>query len=162
MHRMSIVGWVALFCLFGQTVVAGTIYTWTDADGVKRYSNSQPPEDVENLQSIPEIQYDQAGDDQNRQTYNRMVEDASQSADRHFEEQAQQKAQAAQAERTQQMAAQAQRNEEERAKLQKNIDDLKGRALSTTFSKGQKEYLIKQVQEKIDQLENNPDGYPSK
>ena len=156
MRRMIIFSLTALFFLFGNTVIADTIYTWTDADGVKRYSNSKPPEDVENVQTIQEIQYDQRGDDQRRQEYDRMVEDASQSADRHFKEQAEQKAQNAKAERRQQLEAQAQQIEKTRSKLQKAIDDLEGRALSRTFSNGQKEYLIKQVEEKIDQLESNP------
>ena len=156
MRRMIIFSLTALFFLFGNTVIADTIYTWTDADGVKRYSNSKPPENVENVQTIQEIQYDQRGDDQRRQEYDRMVEDANQSADRHFKEQAEQKAQNAKAERRQQLEAQAQQIEETRSQLQKAIDDLEGRALSRTFSNGQKEYLIKQVEEKIDQLESNP------
>ncbi len=78
-----------------------------------------------------------------------MVEDASQGADRHFKEQAEQKDREAEAERQQQLEAQAQRIEEERAKLQKEIDDLEGRGLGPTFSAGQKENLIKQVQERI-------------
>ncbi len=159
MRRMIVFSLTALFFLYGNQGVADTIYRWTDADGVKRYSNSQPPDDVENVQTIEEIQYDQVGDDQNRQEYNRMVEDASQGADRHFKEQAEQKDREAEAERQQQLEAQAQRIEEERAKLQKEIDDLEGRGLGPTFSAGQKENLIKQVQERIDHLENNPDGY---
>ena len=43
-----------------------------------------PPEDVENVQTIPEIPYDQGGEDQNRQEYDRMVEDASKDADQAF------------------------------------------------------------------------------
>jgi len=162
MHRKIVFSFTALFILFGSTVFADTIYTWTDADGVKRYSNSQPPEDVENVQTIQEIPYDQRGDDQNRREYNRMVEDASNSADRHFEEQADKKAQETEARRQQQLEAQARRIEQERAKLQKEIDDIQGRGLSPTFSAGQKAYLIKQVQERINQLENNPDEYITK
>jgi hypothetical protein len=157
MCRMIVFSLTALFFLFGNTVIAGTIYMWTDADGVMRYSNSEPPEDAENVQTIQEIQYDQRGDDQLRQEYDRMVEDASQNADRHFEKQAQQKAEEAAAERQKKQDAQTRRIEQERAQLQKAIDDLEGRALSPTFSAGQKAYLIKQVEERIDQLESNPD-----
>jgi hypothetical protein len=144
-------------CLLGQPVIADTIYTWTDADGVKRYSNSQPPDDAENVQTIQEIEYDQAGDDRTRQEFDRMVEDASQNADRHFEEQAQQEAQEAEAEQQQQQDAETQRIEAERAKLQKEIDDIEGRALGPTFTTGMKENQIRLIQEKIDQLESNPE-----
>ncbi|MCB2147903.1 MAG: DUF4124 domain-containing protein [Deltaproteobacteria bacterium] len=162
MHRKIVFSFTALFFLFGSTIFADTIYTWTDAGGVKRYSNSQPPEDAENVQTIQEIPYNQRSDDQQRREYDRMVEDASKGADRHFEEQADKKAQEEEARQQQQLEAQARRIEQERAKLQKEIDDIQGRGLSRTFSPGQKEYLIRQIQEKIDQLENNPDDYFTK
>jgi hypothetical protein len=152
----------ALCFLFGSTVSAGTIYTWTDADGVKRYSNSQPPEDEENVKTIREIRYDQQGDDKQRQEFDQMVEQASQSADRHFKEQDEKKAQAAEAERKQQLQARAERMAQERAELQKAIDLLERRGLSPTFSLGMKENLIRQVQDKINQLETNPDQYFAK
>ncbi len=162
MHRKIVFSFIALFFLFGSTLFADTIYTWTDADGIKRYSNSQPPEDVENVQTLQGIPYDQSADDRNRREYDRMVEDASRSADRHFEEQADKKAQEAEARRQQQLEAQNRRIEQERAKLQKEIDDIQGRGLGPTFSSGQKANMIKQVQEKINQLENNPDDYFTK
>lgn len=162
MHRIIVLILTILVFLFGSTVVAKTIYTWTDADGVKRYSNSQPPEDAENVQTMQEIPYDQREDDQSRRQYDRMVEDASKSADQYFEKQADKKAQEKEARRQQHLEAQARRIEKERAKLQKEIDEIQGRGLSRTFSSGQKAYLIKQVQEKINQLESNPDDYFSK
>ena len=157
MRRMIVLNIAALLFLFGQPVFANTIYTWTDADGVKRYSNSQPPDDAENVQAIQEIQYDQHRGDQSRQKYNRMVEDASRSADQHFKEQAQKKVRNAKAKREQQQEKQARQIESELAKLQNEIDDLNGRGLSPTFSSGQKEHLIKQAQEKINTLKRNTD-----
>ncbi|MFO7713098.1 DUF4124 domain-containing protein [Desulfosarcina sp.] len=159
MHRMIILGLTAWFFLLGNAVVAETIYTWTDADGVRRFSNSQPPEGVAVVETIEGIQGDTGGADQNRQAYDRMVEEASQNADRHFEQQAEAKAQAAEAERARQMEAQDRRIEAERDKLQAEINAIDGRGLSTTFSAGMKENLIQQVQEKLDLLENNPDIY---
>jgi hypothetical protein len=158
MHRTIVFSLVALLSLFGSTVGADTIFTWTDANGVKRYSNSQPPEGVENLQTIQEIPYEQNGDGQNRQEYDRMVEDASKQADRHFEEQAQKKALETEARRRQQREAQTVQVDEARARLEKEIATIQGRGLSPTFSAGQKENLIRQIQEKINQLEGTPDG----
>jgi acyl-CoA reductase-like NAD-dependent aldehyde dehydrogenase len=155
MCRMIVLNLTVWFFLFGGTVTAGTIYTWTDADGVKRYSNSQPPEDAENVQTIDEIQYDQRGDDQRRQEYNRMVERASKSADRHFEEQAREKERQAEARQQREQDARDQQLEKARAELLKQIDDLQKRGYSATFTKGMKENLINGIQEKIDQLENN-------
>jgi Domain of unknown function (DUF4124) len=148
-------GLTILFFLFGSTVAANTIYTWTDADGVKRYSNSQPPEDAENVRTIEEIQYDQGDANQRRHEYDRMVEDASKSADRHFEEQALEKTRQAEAMQQSEQDIKDQQIEKARAELLKEIDAIQKRGYSPTFTQGMKENLIKEVQEKIDQLEGN-------
>lgn len=160
MRRIILFSVIGLVFLLADAVIAGTIYTWTDADGVRRYSNSQPPEDARNVQTINELHNDQAGGDQVRQEeYDRMVEDAGQRADQQFEEAAEKKAQEAAAEKQQQLDEQAQRVDKERARLQKEIADLEGRALGPTFSAGMRANLIKQVQEKINRLESDPEGY---
>jgi flagellar biosynthesis GTPase FlhF len=150
--------YILLFLSFTMVncALAGTIYTWTDADGVKRYSNAAPPEGAEHVRTIEEVQTNQDTNDRVRQDYDRMVEEASQEADRHFEEQAEKKAQAAEAARNRKQEMQAQQVDQEREKLQKEIEALQNRGLSRTFSAGQKEYLIKQLQDQIDQLDNNP------
>ncbi|XPS89229.1 uncharacterized protein Dvar_72480 [Desulfosarcina variabilis str. Montpellier] len=149
---------IALFCLvgffmLGNAALAGTIYTWTDADGVKRYSNAQPPEDAQDFEIINEFRTDQDHSDQLRQEYDRMVEEASQEADRHFEEQSERKAKARQAAQQQKDEKHIQQLEQERQKLQKELEGIRNRGLGPTFSTGQKEHLIKQVQDKLDQLD---------
>lgn len=155
MRLIIVFSLTVLFYLIGGTVTAGTIYTWTGADGVKRYANSQPPEDAENVQTIDEIQYDQRGDNQRRQEYNRMVERASESADRHFEEQAREKERQAEARQQREQDAKDQQLEKARAELLRQIDNIQNRGYSATFTQGMKENLINAVQEKIDQLEGN-------
>ena len=153
MHRIIIFS-LALCCLLvGNTASADSIYTWTDADGVKRYSNSQPPEDAQNVQAIEEVQYDQVGAEKSRQEYDRMVKDANREADRHFEQQARKKARQAEARQQKEQEQKAQEIDQERAKLQKQIEDIQKRGYSPTFTKGMQDNLIKEVQEKIDQLE---------
>lgn len=149
---------IALFCLIvifmlGDAALAGTIYTWTDADGVKRYSNAQPPEDAENVEIIDEYRNNRNSSDQLRQEYDRMVEEASQEANRHFEKQAEQKAKAKQAAQQRKNEKQNQQLEQERERLLKEIEAIQNRGLGPTFSAGQKEHLIKQVQDKLDQLD---------
>ncbi|BBO69522.1 hypothetical protein DSCA_34520 [Desulfosarcina alkanivorans] len=153
MHRTIVAGLTALLFLLGGTATAGTIYTWTDADGVKRYSNSQPPEDARDVQTIEEIQYDQGAEDQRRQEFDRMVQEASEDADRHFETRAREKEQQAEASRQRRQEAKDRQIEEARAELLKEMDAIQDRGYSATFTQGMKENLIKAVQEKIDQLE---------
>ena len=154
MHRFILIGFAALFMLGATTALAGTIYTWTDADGVKRYANSPPPEDVANVQTIDEVQYDDAGADRQRQEFERMVEDASREADRHFDRQAGEKARQAAARKRREQSEQNLKVEAERARLMKEIEAIEQRGYSPTFTQGMKENLIKQVQDKIDQLES--------
>lgn len=157
MRRMIVLSLTGLAFLLGSPALAGTIYTWTDDEGVKRFSNAQPPDGAENVQAMQEIQDEQS--QQNRQAFDRMVEDASQEADRHFEEQAQQKAQDEQEQLDRQQQVQDQRIAQERARLQREIDAIEGRGLGPKFTLGMKENLIRQTQEKIDRLERDPDGY---
>jgi predicted transcriptional regulator len=155
--------WTSLFiltaCLLlaGNTALAGVIYTWTDADGVRRYSNAQPPEGAENVKTIEEIQYEQQDTDQRRRDFNRMAEEAGKAADQHFEEQDEKKQQAAEAQRQRQQAEKSRQVAEEQANLQKQIEALQARGLGPNFSAGQRDNLIRQLQEQIDQLENSAD-----
>ncbi len=153
MRRIIITLLTALFVLSGGTAMADTIYTWTDADGVKRYSNHQPPEGVDNVETIEEVQYDATGADSSRREFEQMVKEASQEADRHFEQQAREKAMQAQAQRRREQKAQDEKVAEERALLMKEIEAIKQRGYSATFTKGMQDNLIRQVQEQIDQLD---------
>lgn len=139
--------------MLGDVALAGTIYTWTDADGVRRYSNAQPPENAENIKIIDEFKTDRDKSDQLRQEYDRMVEEASQEADRHFEKDAERKAKARQAAQQRKNEKHDQQLEQERQKLQKEIESIQNRGLGPTFSAGQKEYLIKQIQEQLNQID---------
>lgn len=159
MRRMIVFSLTALVFMLGSPVFSGTIYTWTDADGVKRFTNTPPPDDAKDVQTMQELQDDQVGVDPEREAFDRMVEDAGQSADRYFEEQAEKKDQDAQSQGGRQQQAMDRRVAQERAALQAEIDALEGRALSRTFSLGMKKNLIQAVQEKIDQLEDDPEAY---
>ena len=154
MRWTVIVGMAAALTLAAHAVTADTIYTWTDENGVKRYSNSQPPEDAGQVNTIEGVQYDDAGGDANRQAYDRMVKEAAQEADRQFKQQEQEKAQRAEAQKQKEAKAEALRIAEERNRLLKQIEEIKNRGYSPTFTKGMQDNLIREVQEKIDKLES--------
>lgn len=143
----------ACLLIIGNTAPAGTIYTWTDADGVKRYSNAQPPEDADNVQTIEEVEYDDVGADRNRQEFDRMVEGASEEADRHFDQQARKKKQQATKRQQQKKETLERQAAEERARLMKEIEAIQNRGLGPNFTKGMRDNLIRDLQEKIDELD---------
>lgn len=158
MGRIIIIVLTAWFVLLGGTAMADTIYTWTDADGVKRYSNHQPPENVDNVETIEEVQYDATGADSSRREFEQMVKEASQEADRHFEQQAREKAMQAQAQQRREQNAQDEKIAKERARLMEEIEAIKQRGYSATFTKGMQDNLIRQIQEQIDRLDQDA-GY---
>jgi len=159
MTRIVFLSIVLLTVLSAGSGFAGTIYTWTGADGVRRYSNSQPPEGAENVQTLDELEGNQTDRDRLRREYDNMVEKAGRQADEHFKAQEEKKARQAEAERTAQEAKQAERIAAERAKLQEQINTIKGRGLGPTFSPGQKAAMIEKIQAKIDLLERDPKAY---
>jgi biopolymer transport protein ExbB/TolQ len=154
------IGFIGLILSFMLVTVAmaGTIYKWTDANGVRRYSNSQPPEGADDVKKVDEVIGDDTHSDQHRQAYDRMVEEANQEADRHFEEQAEKKARAREAEKQRQKEKHDQELDRERQQLQREIEAIRNRGLGPGFSTGQKEHLIKQIQEKLDQLDERPEN----
>ena len=152
------VGLSAALMLFVPPAYADTIYIWTDENGVKHYSNSQPPEDVDQVNTIEGIQYDDTSDKQYREAYDRMVNDAAREADRHFEENAQKEAQRIEAERQKEQDAYNQRIAAERARLLKEIEELKSRGYGPTFTKGMQDNQIRRIQEQLDQLKPIMEG----
>jgi len=155
MRWTAIVGMAAALTLAAHAATADTIYTWTDENGVKRYSNSQPPDDAGQVQTIEGVRYDDAGGDANRQAYDRMVKEAAQEADRQFNQQEQEKARRIETKKQQEATAEALRVAQERDRLMKQIEEIKNRGYSATFTKGMQDNLIREVQEKIDKLESD-------
>jgi hypothetical protein len=155
MRWIAIIGFAVWILLPGDIAQAETIYTWTDADGVKRYSNSQPPEDARHVRTIEEIPYNQGNEDRNQQAFDQMVDEAGREADEHFKEQAEKKANDAVLEQAQRKQVQSERIAAQRAELQKKIDAIQGRALGPTFTQGMKDNQIKQIQDQIDNLESS-------
>ncbi len=158
MRRIVTFGLSAAVMLFALSAFADTIYIWTDENGVKHYSNSQPPEDVERIETIEGVQYDDASGNQHRDAYDRMVRKAAQEADRHFEDNARKEAERIEAEKQKEQDAHNQQVAAERAKLLQQIEEIKSRGYSATFTKGMQDNLIRQLQEKLDQLKPSMEG----
>jgi len=153
MRWTSVLMTILWLLLAGHAAPAGTIYTWTDANGVKHYSNSPPLEDVDNVQTTDEVQYDNAGTDSSRQEFDRMVEKASEEADRQIEAQDRKKEQQAKRQNRLKQEARARQVAEEKARLANEIEALQNRALGPTFTQGMRDNLIQQIREKIDRLD---------
>ena len=145
-----IVIWLALY----TPAAAETIYTWTDKDGTKRFSNEHPPEGVTEYKTETVSSDDPRlrPSNQRRQSYDQMVERAK--AESVELETRRKEAEAArQKELNRQAEAERQRSIDKQVKaLEQQIAAVKNRGLSTTYSKGMRDAQIKKLQDQIDRL----------
>ena len=58
--------------LFVSDLNAGSIYTWTDENGVKHYSNEEPSEDQKDVKVINEIPHSQMDTEKLRQNSEKL------------------------------------------------------------------------------------------
>lgn len=138
------------------TIGSETIYTWKDKDGVMRFSNGSPPEDVKEykiVESAPPSSNALEPDDKHRSSYDQMVEQASKEADASQEKR---KKEAAENAAERERVLEEQRNariKAEREQLEAQIEAIKRRAVSPTFPNGMKQAQIDALNKKIEALE---------
>jgi hypothetical protein len=143
------------------TVGAETIYTWKDKDGVMRFSNGSPPEDVKEykiVESTPPNSSTVEPNDSRRSNYDKMVEQASREADAARKKRIKEAAEKA-AEKERLLEEQRkERIKAERKQLEEQIKAIKRRAVSPTYPNGMKQAQINALVEKIKQLEKQLDS----
>lgn len=140
--------------------MAGDIYTWTDAKGVKRFSDHPPQSatEVKVIESIRESDPTQSDQPVVREEYRRMVEVVTEE-NRQSELEKQQKAEAMAAEQRKKEEAEKQaRKDSDRQLLQDRIDALNNRALGSGFTEGMRQNQINAIQRLIDQMDHSKEG----
>jgi chromosome segregation ATPase len=145
---------VALIVLLAVAASAngGTIYIWTDENGVKRFSDAPPPKGIENYETAVGSTSKPA--EGQREGLTKMLEEQEQqSREEDAKKEAAEAAQAAEQKRKAQAEEKA-RIQPERDRLQKQINDLQNRALSPTFTEGMRQNQIEKIQKQIDALSN--------
>jgi hypothetical protein len=151
---------LAMGLLSASNATSDTIYTWTDAKGIQRFSNT-PPQGVENYKQIESqaVRPDSPeASDQRRSSYDQMVQHATEEY-RQLDQQrrAKEAARIAKEKRLAEKRRQA-KIESERRRLLEQIEAIKNRAVSPTYPQGMKQAQIDKIQKQIDALENNPDA----
>ena len=164
MNRSLILTGVILLALLTLNVGrsgAETIYSWTDDQGIRRYSNQAPPENARDVKILESVESSEgtttsSAPDRRFDEFVERVRNESRELER--ERQASEAARAAEKQRRRQTQQEA-RIDAERRKLQAEIDAIKARGLSRTFSQGMKDSLIQKVQKRMDLLEKDPEVY---
>jgi chromosome segregation ATPase len=141
---------------------ADKIYSWTDENGVRQYSNTAPGNDAKNVEIIKEIPHTQDDEKKSGQDVNELdrVMDELEAENRAAEIEREEKDKKIEAEKNK--AAQDKLNQKiqiEKERLQNEIRRIEQLALGGTFSLAMKKSKIKEYQEKIDLLERSPEEY---
>lgn len=135
------------------------IYTWTDKNGVKRFSDRQP-EDVKHYDTIripPDQSEYGAPAGGSRPEYDQMIESIRQKKQQTEQERIQTEADRAAEEKRNADARKKERIEAERRQLQEKIDDIKKRPTGRTYSQSLKNAQIGEIEKQLDKLKNSPD-----
>ena len=140
---------------------AGNIYSWTDENGVKRYSNTQPGEGAGDIEVVDEAPGDPRHSDKNRErkklindlkTHNKAAEEERRAEKK--KQDAKKAEERAQARKEMDPKIQAEKN-----RLLEEIKMYENRAIGPTFSLALKNPLIKKLKDKLALLEASPEKY---
>ncbi len=148
--------------LFITDLNADNIYSWTDENGVRQYSNIAPDKDRKDVEIIKEIPHTQDDEKKSGQATNELdrVLDELEVENRAAEIEREEKDKKIEAEKNK--AAQDKLNKKiqtEKERLQKEIRRIEQLASGGTFSLAMKKFKIKEYQEKLDLLERSPEEY---
>ena len=97
--------------------------------------------------------------DKARQAYDQMVEEARRESEAYLKEKEQADEKMREAAQAQQDAALAERVQAEQTRIETQMDAIRGRGLSTTYTQGMKDNQLQQLQEKLDRLMGDPKAY---
>ena len=153
--------WIGLFILvLPFTIGADTIYTWTDENGVTRFSNESPPENIKTFKVIesvpspaPAPSSESDPGNKRRSSYDQMIERVVGESKAAEEKRIQDAAQK-EAEKKRELEAQREANRSaQRKQLEAQIEAIKKRAVSPTFPNGMKQAQIDALKKKIEAVE---------
>lgn len=136
--------------LLSANAPADNIYIWTDADGVKHFSDQPPPEGTGEYDVSQGVI--NSSDSETREGYKEMMKEVDQENQQADQKSTAKKAAQAAAEKEKKMDEDQARIQAERDQLQKQIDALNNRALSTTFTEGMRQNQIDAIRKEMEQI----------
>ncbi len=145
-----------LFLLIAGMVQAGTVYYWTDENGVRHFSNTGPPDDVQEVGTKTETRSTAPVEAEPEQITDNepdpgtpVTQEDQPGSSPTFRE----RAEAAQQERL------ARQSEDERRRLQAEIEQVEQRSLSRTFTEGMRDARLNPLRQQLALLDANPAEY---
>ena len=137
------------------------IYTWTDKNGIKRYSD-RPPEDVKHYETIvvpPEDSESAEPSIENRPEYDQMIDAIRLEKRKTDQERIKSEADRVAKGKLDEETRKKERVEAELKQLQQKIDEAKKRPVGRGYGQSQKNARIGEIEKQIDKLKNSPAEY---
>ncbi|MFO7665935.1 MAG: DUF4124 domain-containing protein [Desulfobacterales bacterium] len=154
---------VLFILLWVCPVLAGeNIYNWTDKNGIKRFSDQPPPQNVKQYKTIhvpPDQSSKQEPGADNRQGYDSMVENVKVETLQREQERVKEEASRAAEEKRKAESVMKAKIEAERQRLNERIDAINKRPMSRTYDQSFKQARINEIQRLLDKLNSSPDEY---
>lgn len=151
---------IIVICLiFAGGVGADSVYSWTDENGVRVFSDTPPDASVKDLTETEKIETDEAKEQQSKENYNRMVKQANQQSEEEFEAVQEKNARIKAEQQENKDHALKQKIDAEMQRLEAEIVKIQSRGLGPNFTQGMKDNLTNQVQEKMAELSASPEAY---
>jgi hypothetical protein len=152
---------LALISIFlGVLALNAEVYTWTDEDGIKHFSD-RPPEDPKNRVKplFPEYKHDEAADKKRTESDKKKLKKIVKSIDDDYDKkQREEKRQQEEAEKNRPPTLE-EKVAAESAKLQQTITDLEGKPLEYFGSQRNKILTIGHYQYRLEDLARDPERY---
>jgi hypothetical protein len=158
--------------LFVSDINAGSIYTWTDENGIKHYSNEEPSEDHKDVKVTKEIPHTQMDIEKTRQNSEKLEQviqerDTENKTAEIEKEQINKKIEAEKKKATKEamdkkVLLERERLQNEIRRIEKRptgFRRVKGKPISNPFSLAMKKAKIKEYQDKLELLERSPEEY---
>lgn len=160
MKRSAVFVFIIMFWVY-PCFADENIYTWTDKNGVKRFSDRQPDEvkHYDTIRISPDQSKFGAPAEESRPEYDQMIENIRQEKQLTEQERIQAEADRVSEEKSNADTRKKERIEAERKQLQEKIDDLKKRPTGRAYSQSLKNARIEEIEKQLDKLKKSPDEY---
>ncbi|BBO78554.1 hypothetical protein DSCW_59710 [Desulfosarcina widdelii] len=97
--------------------------------------------------------------DEQRQAYDKMVEEATREADEYVQQKQKEQREAAKQAEEKASSADDKRVQAERKRLKTEMNNVRARGLGPNFTEGMRENQLKELESKLDQLNSDPKAY---
>jgi hypothetical protein len=145
--------------VFGVPNSTAEVYTWTDENGVKHFSD-QPPADAKGAKpAFPAYEYDEAADRQRTQTDKKELQKVVKTIDENYVKEQQEKKRRQQEEEANQPPTMDERVAAEREKLLEKINQLESYPLDYFGSQRNKILTIGYYRYRLEDLGKDPEKY---